>query len=176
MANDRYGDIKIAIEGEKAKWMYDVIVNSRIYKEFPNTLKLNYRENLLFIEESWCGYSEFAGIVLPLLLGDDYFYVQHLEHEDRCETNDNEGKYFKRGVFILNISLPELVQELEEKRITYDEYLCKCQEYIKDFYTLLPEEQIEYCMARKDRLIFTMYEIIEGEVKLTYYDEHHAKH
>ena len=29
---DRLGDIKIAIEGESASIIYDIIVNSRIYK------------------------------------------------------------------------------------------------------------------------------------------------
>ena len=47
---DRYGTIRIAIEGEKAKKMYDIIANSRICKEFPDSLKLEYKENLLFIE------------------------------------------------------------------------------------------------------------------------------
>jgi hypothetical protein len=95
MATDRYGDIKIAIEGENAKWMYDVIVNSRLYKEFPNSLKLDYKENLLFIEEGWWGYSPFADFVMPLLIGDDYYYIQYLGHEERWETNDHLGKYFK---------------------------------------------------------------------------------
>jgi hypothetical protein len=95
MATDRYGDIKIAIEGENAKWMYDVIVNSRLYKEFPNSLKLDYKENLLFIEEGWWGYSPFADFVMPLLMGDDYYYIQYLGHEERWETNDHLGKYFK---------------------------------------------------------------------------------
>ena len=92
--SDRYGDIKIAIEGESASRMYEIIVNSRIYKEFPNSLKLDYRENLLFIEESWWGYSPFADFVMPFLMGDNYYYIQYLGSEDKWETNDKEGKYF----------------------------------------------------------------------------------
>ena len=92
--SDRYGDIKIAIEGESAPKVYDIIVNSRIYKEFPDSLKLDYRDNLLFIEESWWGYSAFADFVMPFLMGDDYYYIQYFGHEDKWETNDKEGKYF----------------------------------------------------------------------------------
>lgn len=92
--SDRYGDIKIAIEGESASRIYEIIVNSHIYKEFPNSLKLDYRENLLFIEESWWGYSAFADFVMPFLMGDEYYYIQHFGHEDKWETNDKEGKYF----------------------------------------------------------------------------------
>lgn len=51
--------------------MYNVIVNSRLYKEFPNSLKLDYKENLLFIEEGWWEYSPFADFVMPLLMEDD---------------------------------------------------------------------------------------------------------
>ena len=71
-----------------------IIVNSHIYKEFPNSLKLDYRENLLFIEESLWGYSAFADFVMPFLMGDEYYYIQHFGHEDKWETNDKEGKYF----------------------------------------------------------------------------------
>ena len=94
MVTDRYGDIMIAIEGESAKTIYDIIVNSRIYKEFPNSLKLDYRDNLLFIEESWWGYSPFADFVMPFLMGDDYYYIQYYGHNGEWETNDHEGKYF----------------------------------------------------------------------------------
>lgn len=94
MATERYGDIKIAIEGENAKKIYDIIVGSRIYKEFPDSLKLEYKEGLLFIEESWWGYSPFADFVVPFLVGDDYYFIQCLGHESRWETNDKEGKYF----------------------------------------------------------------------------------
>ena len=92
--SDRYGDIKISIEGENAKMVYDIIVDSRIYKEFPDSLKLAYQEGLLFIEESWWGYSAFGDFVMPFLVGDDYYYLQYLGHESRWETNDQEGRYF----------------------------------------------------------------------------------
>ena len=91
---DHYGKIWIAIEGESASRIYNIIVNSRIYKEFPEDMKLDYRENLLFIEDSWWGYSRFADFVMPFLMGDDYYYLQYLGHEFRWETNDHEGKYF----------------------------------------------------------------------------------
>ena len=92
--SDRYGDIKIAIEVENASKIYDIIVNSRIYKEFPDSLKLDYQENLLFIEESWWGYSSFADFVIPFLVGDDYLYIQYFGHDCSWETNDHLGKYF----------------------------------------------------------------------------------
>ena len=91
---DRLGDIKIAIEGESASIIYDIIVNSRIYKEFPEDMKLDYRENLLFIEENWGGYSPFADSVMPFLMGDNYYYIQYFYNENMWETNDHEGKYF----------------------------------------------------------------------------------
>ena len=175
MANDRYGDIKIIIDGDNAKWMYDVIVNSRVYKEFPNSLKLNYRENLLLIEESWWGYSELYDFILPFLLGDDYFYIQHTGTDDSWETNYKNGKHFKRGAFYHSIRVPEFGQEVQDNRITYEEYLSKYRtqeaEVMKDFYTLSPEEQIDFCIAHKDKIIFSVYEIINGELRLTHYDD-----
>lgn len=93
--SDRCGDIKIAIEGEDAKRIYDLIVNSYIGKEFPNTFRLDYRENLLFVEESWWGYSAFVDFVLPFLVGDNYYYLSYEERSDNpWTTNDTEGKYF----------------------------------------------------------------------------------
>ncbi len=93
--SDLCGDIKIAIEGEDAKRMYDLIVNSYIGKEFPNTFRLDYRENLLFVEESWWGYSAFVDFVLPFLVGDNYYYLSYEERSDNpWTTNDTEGKYF----------------------------------------------------------------------------------
>ena len=175
MANDRYGDIKIVIDGPKAKWMYDVIVNSRTYKEFPDSLRLNYRDNILQIQESWWGYSLFTDMVLPFLMGDDYYFIQYLGNEEVWECNDDEGKCFKRGAFYHGIRVPELEQEYNEKRINHEEYYSRRKEQeaelMKDFYTLSDEEQIEFCMAHKENIVFTLYEVIDGKLKLTHYDE-----
>ena len=175
MANDRYGDIKIVIDGPKARWMYDVIVNSRIYKEFPDSLKLNYRDNILQIQESWWGYSPLTDMVLPFLMGDDYYYIQYLENEGTWECKNYEGKHIKRGAFYHGIRVPELEQEYNEKKIDYEEYYSRYKEqeaeFMKNFYTLSDEEQIEFCMTHKDKICFTVYEIIDGELKLTHYYE-----
>ena len=175
MVNDRYGDIKIVINGPKAKWMYDVIVNSRIYKEFPDSLKLNYRDNILQIQESWWGYSPLTDMVLPFLMGDNYYYIQYLGNEGTWECKNYEGKHIKRGAFYHGIRVPELEQEYNEKRINYEEYYSRRKEQeaelMKDFYTLSDEEQIEFCMAHKENIIFTLYEVIDGKLKLTHYDE-----
>lgn len=175
MANDRYGDIKIVIDGPKARWMYDVIVNSRIYKEFPDSLKLNYRDNILQIQESWWGYSPLTDMVLPFLMGDNYYYIQYLGNEGTWECKNYEGKHIKRGAFYHGIRVPELEQEYNEKKIDYEEYYSRYKEqeaeFMKDFYTLSDEEQIEFCMTHKDKICFTVYEMIDGELKLTHYYE-----
>ena len=175
MANDRYGDIKIVIDGPKARWMYDVIVNSRIYKEFPDSLKLNYRDNILQIQESWWGYSPLTDMVLPFLMGDNYYYIQYLGNEGTWECKNYEGKHIKRGAFYHGIRVPELEQEYNEKKIDYEEYYSRYKEqeaeFMKDFYTLSDEEQIEFCMTHKDKICFTLYEMIDGELKLTHYYE-----
>ena len=175
MVNDRYGDIKIVINGPKAKWMYDVIVNSRTYKEFPDSLRLNYRDNILQIQESWWGYSLFTDMVLPFLMGDDYYYIQYLGNEETWECKNYEGKHIKRGAFYHGIRVPELEQEYNEKKIDYEEYYSRYKEqeaeFMKDFYTLSDEEQIEFCMTHKDKICFTLYEMIDGELKLTHYYE-----
>lgn len=92
--SDRCGTIWIAIEGENAKKIYDIIVNSHTYKEYPNSLKLDYKEGLLLIMENWCCCSLLADCVIPLLLGDDYYYMQHDCLDEEWETNDHERKYF----------------------------------------------------------------------------------
>ena len=175
MANDRYGDIKIVIDGPKAKWMYDVIVNSRTYKEFPDSLRLNYRDNILQIQESWWGYSPLTDMVLPFLMGDNYYYIQYLGNEETWECKNYEGKHIKRGAFYHDIRVPELEQEYNEKKIDYEEYYSRYKEqeaeFMKDFYTLSDEEQIEFCMTHKDKICFTLYEMIDGELKLTHYYE-----
>ena len=41
--------IKYAIEGDNARKLYDIVVNSRAYKEFPDQIKLDYRNSVLII-------------------------------------------------------------------------------------------------------------------------------
>ena len=92
--SDRSGTTWIAIEGENAKKIYDIIINSHTYKEYPNSLTLEYKEGLLIIMENWwCG-ETFADCVIPFLLGDNYYYRRYDDLDEEWETNDKEGKYF----------------------------------------------------------------------------------
>ena len=102
--SDRCGTTWIAIEGENAKKIYDIIVNSHTYKEHPDShnLILKYKEGLLIIMENWWSGSTFADII-PLLLGDDYYYMQHDDLDEEWETNDKEGKYF---------TIPEILADI----------------------------------------------------------------
>ena len=88
------GIIPTFAEGENAKKIYDIIVNSHTYKEYPNSLKLDYKEGLLLIMENWWYRPLYADCVIPFLLGDDYYYMQHDDLDDEWETNDHERKYF----------------------------------------------------------------------------------
>ena len=44
-----YGTRKYAIEGDNAAKVYDAVVNSFIYSNFPDTLTLEYKEGILMI-------------------------------------------------------------------------------------------------------------------------------
>ena len=100
--SDRSGTTWFAIEGENAKKIYDIIVNSYTYKEYPDSLTLKYKEGLLIIMENWwCG-STFATII-PFLLGDNYYYKQYDALDEEWETNDKEGKYF---------TIPEILEDI----------------------------------------------------------------
>ena len=101
--SDRYGDIWIAVEGENAKKVYDIIVNSYTYKEYPNSLTLKYKEGLLLITEHWWAYSPVGDCVIPFLLGDNYYYMQYDCYDEKWHTNDKEGKYF---------TIPEILEEI----------------------------------------------------------------
>ena len=67
-----YGTRKYAIEGDNAAKVYDAVVNSFIYRNYPDTLTLEYKEGLLMIVEEWSNYPIFGDYVLPFLIGEDF--------------------------------------------------------------------------------------------------------
>ena len=92
-----YGTRKYAIEGDNAAKVYDAVVNSFIYKNFPDTLTLEYKEGLLLIVEEWSNYPAFGDYVLPFLIGEDFYWMDYCSEDDTWSTNDDAGKYFNLG-------------------------------------------------------------------------------
>lgn len=89
-----YGTRKYAIEGENAAKVYDAVVNSYQYRNYPNILTLEYQDGLLMIVEEWTNYPQFGDFVLPFLIGDDFYWLDYWAEDDTWSTNDEEGKYF----------------------------------------------------------------------------------
>lgn len=89
-----YGTRKYAIEGDNAAKVYDAVINSYMYREYPDSLTLEYREGLLFIVEEWSNYPTFGDFVLPFLIGDDFYWLDYWGETGSWSTNDEEGKYF----------------------------------------------------------------------------------
>lgn len=80
-----YGTRKYAIEGDNAAKVYDAVVNSFMYRNFPDTLTLEYKEGLLMIVEEWTNYPRF---------GEDFYWLDYWAEDDTWSTNDDAGKYF----------------------------------------------------------------------------------
>ena len=95
-----YGTRKYAIEGENAAKVYDAVVNSYIYRNYPDSLTLEYREGLLLIVEEWTNYPQFGEFVLPFLIGDDFYWLDYWGETGSWSTNDEEGKYFTLAQYI----------------------------------------------------------------------------
>jgi hypothetical protein len=89
-----YGTRKYAIEGDNAAKVYDAVVNSFMYRNFPDTLTLEYKEGLLMIVEEWTNYPQFGDYVLPFLIGEDFYWLDYWAEDEKWTTNDQEGKYF----------------------------------------------------------------------------------
>ena len=89
-----WGVNKFAIEGENARKVYEVVKESHDYKAYPESLKMELREGVLFIEEEWLEYPLFGDFVLPFLVGDEYYYLSLWGEDNSWKTNDKEGKYF----------------------------------------------------------------------------------
>ena len=75
MNDSLWGYSKFAIEGENAQNIYDAVKESYYYANFPGSLKIALRDGVLFIEEDWCDYPLFGDIVLPFLVGREYYYL-----------------------------------------------------------------------------------------------------
>lgn len=89
-----YGIRKYAIEGHDAEKVYDAVVNSCFYKNFSDSLSLDYRDGLLLAEENWATYPQFGDYVLPFLIGDRFYWLDYWAEDEKWTTNDQEGKYF----------------------------------------------------------------------------------
>lgn len=90
-----YGISKFAIEGENADKVYKAVSNSYYFSKYADSLKMDYKEGLLLIEEKWANYPGFGCFVLPFLIGDDFYWSEISDENDEWRTNDKEGKYFK---------------------------------------------------------------------------------
>ena len=89
-----WGVNKFAIAGENARKVYEAVKESHDYKTYPESLKMELREGVLFIEEEWSEYPLFGDFVLPFLIGDEYYYLSLWGEDNSWKTNDKEGKYF----------------------------------------------------------------------------------
>ena len=89
-----WGVNKFAIEGEHARKVYEAVKESHDYKTYPESLKMELREDVLFIEEEWLEYPLFGDFVLPFLVGDEYYYLSLWGEDNSWKTNDKESKYF----------------------------------------------------------------------------------
>ena len=89
-----WGVNKFAIEGENARKVYEAVKESHDYKTYPEIVKMELREGVLFIEEEWSNYPLFGDFVLPFLVGDEYYYLSLWGEDNSWMTNDKEGKYF----------------------------------------------------------------------------------
>ena len=89
-----WGVNKFAIEGENARKVYEAVKESHDYKTYPEIVKMELREGVLFIEEEWSNYPLFGEFVLPFLVGDEYYYLSLWGEDNSWMTNDKEGKYF----------------------------------------------------------------------------------
>ena len=101
------------------------------------------------------------------------FYFESYNSDDMAGyTNDAEGKYFHRSVVYYGVRLPELEKERAEGKISEKEYLRRYKkeeaEIMKGYDKLSPAEQFEFCMARMDKIIFSVTEIIDSALWFAY--------
>ena len=89
-----WGVCQFAIEGENARKVYEAVKESHYYKTYPDSLKIEFREGVLFIEEEWLNYPLFGDFVLPFLIGEEYYHLSFWGEDGSWTTNDAEGKYF----------------------------------------------------------------------------------
>ena len=104
------------------------------------------------------------------------FYFESYNSDDMAGyTNDAEGKYFQKSVVYYGVRLPELEKERTEGMISEKEYLRRYKkeeaEVMKGYDKLSPAEQLEFCMARMDKIIFSVTEVIDSAMWFAHYDE-----
>ena len=104
------------------------------------------------------------------------FYFESYNSDDMAGyTNDAEGKYFQKSVVYYGVRLPELEKERAEGKISEKEYLRRYKkeeaEVMKDYDKLSPAEQLEFCMARMNKIIFSVTEVIDSAMWFAHYDE-----
>ena len=131
---------------------------------------LKRKRGCLYLTEEWCdieGAFE-VYIIDSELYREEGFYFEAYTNEDMAGySNDAEGKYFQPSLVYYGVKLPELEQQRTDGKITEKEYLRKYKEQeakiMRGFDALSPEEQIEFCNARKDKVYFTVTEHISGK-------------
>lgn len=101
------------------------------------------------------------------------FYFESYNSDDMAGyTNDAESKYFQKSVVYYGIRLPELEKERAEGKISEKEYLRHYKkeeaEIMKGYNKLSPAEQLDFCMARMDKIIFSVTEIIDSALWFAY--------
>ena len=104
------------------------------------------------------------------------FYFESYNSDDMAGyTNDAEGKYFHRSVVYYGVRLPELEKERAEGEISEKEYLRRYKkeeaEIMKGYDKLSPAEQFEFCLARRDKVIFAATEILDSALWFAHYNE-----
>lgn len=130
---------------------------------------VRHAKECLYFTEEWCdiegGFETF--VTDSELYMEEGFYFESYNDEDMAGyTNDAEGKYFQKSVVYYGIRLPELEKERAEGKISEKEYLRRYKkeeaEVMKGYDKLSPAEQLEFCMARMDKIIFAATEIIDS--------------
>ena len=135
-------------------------------------------KSALYFTEEWYeisgGFETF--VTDSELYMEEGFYFESYNDEDMAGyTNDAEGKHFKKSVVYYGIRLPELERERAEGKISEKEYLRRYKKeeeaVMKGYDKLSPAEQFEFCLARRDKIIFAATEIIDSSVWFARYDE-----
>lgn len=76
------GTSKYKIDGENAAKVYDAVVNSYMYKNFPEYITLDYKDGHLLVVEEWIDYPQFGHYVLPFLIGNDFACEDVVEDDE----------------------------------------------------------------------------------------------
>ena len=113
--------IKYAIEGDNARKLYDIVVNSRTYNEFPDQIKLDYRNGVLIVTlvcYSDSDFYNFTDFALPFIIGKaDYELGYSIDLNSgkivNWAANDTEGKYFNMPNELQMVN--EFLESLKEK-------------------------------------------------------------